>query len=98
MGLTDILGWAATVLFTICYIPQIIKTYKSNTVAGLSFRLLFISLLGNIIALWYAIRIKQAPLQIKYLFAIGFLLICIYLYLRVYRKSNLWQSKKPGSP
>lgn len=89
MGLTDILGWTATILFTICYIPQIIKTYKSNTVAGLSFRLLFISLLGNIIALWYATRIKQPPLQIKYIFAIGFLSVCIYLYLRVYRKSNI---------
>ena len=31
MELSQILGWIATFLFTICYIPQIIKTYKTKT-------------------------------------------------------------------
>jgi len=64
MSAADILGWTATMLFTVCYIPQIIKTYKTKTVEGLSFRLLFISVIANIVALWYAILIKQPPLQI----------------------------------
>lgn len=86
MQLSNILGWIATVLFTICYIPQILKTYRTKTVDGLSFGLLFISFIANIIALWYAILIKQPPLQVKYFLALLFLGICLYLYLKVHFK------------
>lgn len=84
----QVLGWTATVLFTICYIPQIVKTYRSGTIDGLSFRLLLISFIANIVALFYVILIKQRPLQIKYILAMVFLSACIYLYLRVYFKKN----------
>ncbi|MBI4432077.1 MAG: PQ-loop repeat-containing protein [Candidatus Omnitrophica bacterium] len=86
MTLADILGWTATVLFTACYWPQIMKTIKTKTVAGLSFRLLLISFIGNIIALWYALLIDQRPLQVKYVLALIFLAACIAMYLRVYFK------------
>ncbi len=79
------LGWIATILFTICYIPQIIKTQKTKTVEGLSFSLLFIQFVANIIALWYATLIKQPPLQFKYTMALIFLAICIGVYIRVLR-------------
>jgi len=88
MQLAGTLGWTATILFTICYIPQIFKTYRTKTVDGLSFRLLFISFLANIIALWYATLIEQPPLQIKYVLAIVFVGACIYLYLRVHFKKR----------
>lgn len=84
MQLSDILGWTATLLFTACYVPQIIKTAKTRTVDGLSFMLLLISFVANIIALWYAALIKQRPLQFKYSLALVFLSVCIYLYLGVY--------------
>lgn len=84
MTISDALGWTATILFTICYIPQIVKTYKTKTIKGLSFRLLFISFIANIIALRYAFLISQPPLLIKYSLAIIFLSICIFLYLRFY--------------
>ncbi|MFA6321122.1 MAG: PQ-loop repeat-containing protein [Candidatus Omnitrophota bacterium] len=80
----QVLGWTATILFTVCYIPQMIKTYRTKTIDGLSFRLLFISIIANIVALWYATLIKQPPLQIKYLLAMVFLGGCIYLYLKIY--------------
>jgi uncharacterized protein with PQ loop repeat len=78
LQLVDILGWTATTLFTICYIPQMIKTYKTKTIDGLSFRLLFISFVANIVALCYATLIKQWPLQVKYILAMVFLGGCIY--------------------
>jgi uncharacterized protein with PQ loop repeat len=78
LQLVDILGWTATTLFTICYIPQMIKTYKTKTIDGLSFRLLFISFVANIVALCYATLIKQRPLQVKYILAMVFLGGCIY--------------------
>ena len=92
-NLAQFLGWAATVLFTICYIPQMIKTYKTKTIDGLSFRLLLISFIANIVALWYAILIEQPPLQIKYILAMLFLGGCIYLYLKVYFQDRLRSSR-----
>ena len=88
MQLSDVLGWIATILFSICFIPQMLKTYRTKTVDGLSFGLLSISFLANIIALWYATLIKQPPLQIKYIIAIIFLAGCIYLYLKIYLKQK----------
>jgi len=82
--LAALLGWIATTLFTVCYIPQIIKTYRTQTVDGLSFRLLFISFVANIVAFCYATLIGQPPLQLKYTLALVFLSVCIYLYLKVY--------------
>lgn len=92
MTLTLALGWTATFLFTVCYIPQIYKTLKTSSVDGLSFWLLFIQFLANIIALWYATRIAQAPLQIKYVMALVFLAICIAVYVRVARKNRSKQT------
>ena len=84
MSNSDILGWTATVLFTACYIPQIIKTRKTKTVEGLSFLLLFISFIANIIAFCYATLIHQRPLQVKYILALLFLAICLYLYIKIF--------------
>ena len=93
MELSQFLGWMATFLFTICYIPQIIKTQKTKTVEGLSFLLLFISFVANIIALWYSMLINQAPLQVKYVFGIIFVGICIAMYLRVIMKNKIELNK-----
>ena len=94
MQVQDILGWIATILFTVCYIPQIMKTRKTKTIEGLSFRLLFISLLANVIALWYTILIKQPPLQVKYILAMIFVGVCLFFYLRIYfNKIHLEENK-----
>ena len=85
MELAATLGWIATVLFTACYIPQIIKTRRTKTVEGLSFLLLFLQFVGNIVALFYATLIAQPPLQVKYTLALLFLSVCLFLYIRVVR-------------
>ena len=82
------LGWIATILFSICYIPQIIKIRKTKSIEGLSFLLLFISFVANVIALWYAVLIKQPPLQVKYVLGLFFVGICLILYLRVLQKNK----------
>jgi uncharacterized protein with PQ loop repeat len=89
MELAPFLGWLATFLFTVCFIPQIIKTLKTKTVEGLSFWLFFIQFVANIIALWYATLIKQPPLQIKYILAIIFVGLCIAVYIRVARMTKV---------
>lgn len=88
MELAATLGWIATILFTVCYIPQIVKTSRTKTVEGLSFLLLFLQFIGNIVALWYAFLIDQAPLIVKYFLALVFLAVCLFLYWRVIRRSS----------
>ncbi len=88
MNTATILGWTATTLFTVCYIPQIVKTWKTKTVEGLSFLLLAISFIANIIALIYATLINQKPLQTKYALALIFLALTIGVYLKVYLKNK----------
>ena len=88
LQLTGILGWTATVLFIVCFIPQILKTLKTKTIDGLSFRLLLITFIANIIAFAYATRIKQPPLQVKYALSVFFVSACLYLYLRVFFSRN----------
>ena len=88
MQTADLLGWLATFLFISCYIPQIIKTYKEKRIEGLSFLLLFMSFVGNIIAFCYATLINQQPLQIKYILSLLMLGITIYLYVKVRMKLN----------
>ena len=88
MELANILGWTATTLFTLCYVPQILKTHKTGTIEGLSFLLLAISFIANIIALCYATLIHQRPLQVKYTLALVFLAATLSIYLRVYMKTK----------
>ena len=65
MDLAQTLGWIATILFSVMVIPQMIKTLKSRDTKGVSFFLFVIFLIGNIIALIYAILIGEKPLIIK---------------------------------
>ena len=81
MPIDQILGWVATVMFTVCYIPQVIKTIKSGTIDGVSISLFAIQFLANIVALIYALLIGQPALIVKYALAIalvGLVLIVIY--------------------
>lgn len=89
MELAQWFGWAATTLFTACYIPQIIKTRKSGTIEGLSFLLLGISFIANIVAFCYATLISQRPLQVKYTLALIVLSFALYEYYRVFKRGRL---------
>ena len=79
-NLAQILGWIATILFSIMIIPQMIKTLKTKNTEGVSFMLFVIYLLANIIALIYAFMIIQPPLIIKYEIAIMTTVFYITIY------------------
>jgi len=86
MELTQVLGWVATVLFSVMLIPQIIKTWKLRDTRGVSLFLFVIYLIANIIALVYALMINQFPLIIRYEIAIGTSLVYIFIFLLFYFK------------
>jgi uncharacterized protein with PQ loop repeat len=77
--IAEILGWIATVLFSIMLIPQIMKTIEVKHVDGVSFSLFVLALVANIIALIYAYLICQPPLIIKY--TIGAVISLLYLFI-----------------
>lgn len=82
---SQILGWTATILFSLMLIPQIIKTIKLKDTKGVSIFLFIIYLIANIIALTYALLIDQNPLKIKYTLGIftGLFYITIFLFYRI---------------
>jgi uncharacterized protein with PQ loop repeat len=77
------LGWTATIMFTACYIPQMVKTIQSGTVDGLSVSLFVIQLAANLVALAYAILIAQPALVVKYALAIVMLMAVLFTIHRV---------------
>jgi len=89
METSQILGWVATILFSIMIIPQIIKTIKLKDTKGVSLFLFIIFLVANIIALIYAMMINQTPLMIKYSIAIVTTIFYIGLFIYYKRKNNL---------
>lgn len=88
MDIAQILGWIATILFSIMIIPQMIKTLKSKDTHGVSLLLFVIFLIANIIALTYAIMISQSPLIIKYALAILTTVVYIIIFLYYYSKKK----------
>ena len=81
--MTQVLGWVATILFTICYIPQVRKIIKTGTVDGVSALFFGIQLAANGVALDYAVRIGQTPLEIKYILGLMFVGLVLWAYYKV---------------
>lgn len=82
MELSQVLGYIATFLFSVMYIPQIIKTVKLQSVTDVSLVMYILGFVANIIALIYALMIHQTPLVVKYIIGI----VAVSIYLGVYIK------------
>ena len=51
----EIIGWFYTLCFAICYIPQIVKSFKTKKVDDISVTLFILSLTGYIAAIVYTL-------------------------------------------
>ena len=89
MDITQLLGWTATILFSIMLIPQIFKTIKSKEIKGVSLLLFITYLIANIIALIYAYLIAEQPLIIKYFIGIITAEIYIIVFIWYYKRDHL---------
>jgi len=85
MEVVQILGWIATILFSLMLIPQIIKTIRTKDTSGVSLSLFIMYLAANIIAFAYAFLIRQDPLLIKYFIAAitAIIYILIFIYFKI---------------
>lgn len=84
----QILGFIATLLFSIMYIPQIYVTWKTGSIKNVSFSMFLIGFIANIVALVYASLIHQLPLQIKYIIALFGIGVYIIVYIRAKLKNT----------
>jgi len=58
----ELFGWIGTILFTMCYLPQLYRTYKTKDVKGVSLVMWLIQWIAHSSCLIYAISIKAFPM------------------------------------
>lgn len=64
MELTQIIGYLATFAITVCYIPQVLHTYRSKDVSGISLGMYCALAFGVLLWLIYGILIGDTPLML----------------------------------
>jgi len=77
-----IFGLLSVILFTFCFIPQIVSILKTKNVSGLSLWLWIMVVLGHLTALIYCIYIRDLILIVSYL--MGLILSSLTLILVIY--------------
>lgn len=88
MTTSFVLGWIATILFTACYVPQLVKMVQTKHVEDISYLFFFIQFVANIIALVYAILIHQPPLIFKYVTGLLLSFLVLYYYFKYVQKKK----------
>lgn len=84
MMLHEIFGWLGAILFAICAVPQVLKTWQTKKAGDLSILFLLFWLVGEIFSLIYIIvddsiiGIVHIPLYINYGFNTILVLYLIY--------------------
>lgn len=90
----ETIGWVGNILFAICGIPQIIKTYRTKSVNDLSALFLWLWLWGELLTFIYILfgdmetGIRHFPLYFNYIVNIFMALYMIwakYVYPKKYR-------------
>lgn len=75
----DIFGWIGSLLFILCYIPQIHKTYLTKEVKDVSLVMWLVQWVAYTSCLLYAIVINSKPLMFGY--SMGWLMTAWFLEL-----------------
>jgi len=79
MNIFTLLGWVATFSFGLCYVPQIIKTYRRKEVADVSLWTWIIQGVGYTTGVAYGFHLKEGPLMFGYVW--GWLCTAVFLIL-----------------
>lgn len=87
MLITDVLGFSATVILILLYVPQVYKTTKTNTAKDLSINFLILSITGASLMIAYSSILKLIPVLISNCFI---LIFNIYLFIfKILENNNL---------
>lgn len=77
-----IFGWLATILFAMCFWPQLIRSYRRKSVGDISVWSWVLQTIGYACAVCYGFWLKEGPLMWGY--SHGFL--CSIVFLCMYFK------------
>jgi len=92
----ETIGWIGNILFAVCAIPQVIKTYRSKSVKDLSILFLWLWFVGELLTFIYIINgdMETAtfhfPLYFNYIvniFMACFLIYAKYVYPKKFNQS-----------
>ena len=95
--INETIGWTGNILFAICGIPQVIKTYRSKSAKDLSLLFLWLWFVGELLTFIYIVvgdletDIFHYPLYFNYIvniFMVCFLLYAKYIYPGKFDLSN----------
>lgn len=95
--INETIGWIGNILFAICAIPQVVKTYKTKRTKDLSVLFLWLWFFGELLTFIYIVvgdieaRSLHLPLYLNYIINIvlaSFLVYAKYVYPKKYNLSN----------
>ena len=80
------LGWLSTLCFALCYFPQLLRTYRSRNVHGVSTVYWAIVVIGYVTGLLYVRPLKDVVLLLTYsiglVCAVAMLVGCLWFRRR----------------
>ena len=77
----DAIGWAGSMLFALCGLPQAIESYKQKHSNGLTWMFLLMWLWGEILTFVYVLPKMDYPLLANYAVNFVFLIVIIWFKL-----------------
>jgi MtN3 and saliva related transmembrane protein len=80
-NLTNFIGYLGSFLTCVTFVPQVIKSWESQSVGDLSLLMICIVITSTLIWLWYGVRIKSGPVIVANI--IVCLLGCVLLYFKL---------------
>lgn len=92
--INETIGWIGNILFAICAIPQVIKTFRSKKTEDLSVLFLWLWFSGELLTFIYIVigdletNTFHLPLYLNYIvniFLASFLVYAKYLYPKKYK-------------
>jgi uncharacterized protein with PQ loop repeat len=95
--INETIGWIGNILFAICAIPQVVKTYKTKRTKDLSVLFLWLWFFGELLTFIYIVvgdieaSSLHLPLYLNYIINIvlaSFLVYAKYVYPKKYNLSN----------
>jgi uncharacterized protein with PQ loop repeat len=74
----ELIGWLGSICFALCALPQAIHAYKTKSAEGITWGLLSLWFIGEILTIIYVLPKGYAPLLFNYISNIVLLSIIIY--------------------
>lgn len=82
MDIQNIIGYSATVVSTISFLPQVIKTWKLKSTKDFSLVMLLLGVLGSSLWFFYGVLLKAFPIMIANATVMSCFLIVLFFKLK----------------